>query len=150
MNLTQSQPVSILMDGMLSSLDHVVPVPYEKGSPQSLENYLNLQFGVLIGLTGDLKGKIIYKGDQELFGSLGEAMYGMPMEGEMLKSFAGELGNMISGGLCANVFQQGISLDITSPTIMEGDSKISGFKKGIQFVVTFKEKGNLIIYFLLD
>ncbi|PLR97702.1 chemotaxis protein CheX [Bacillus sp. T33-2] len=139
-----------LLESVLSSLSNVVPAPYRKETLRTVDGPLHVQFGVLIGITGQLKGKLIFKGPVELFGALGESMFGMPLEGEMLKSFAGELGNMISGGFCAKVFEQGISIDITSPTIMEGDSRISGFKAGHEVIVSFDGKGPLSLSVLFD
>ncbi|WP_257985585.1 chemotaxis protein CheX [Bacillus sp. V5-8f] len=147
---TESVPFTTLFDGVLASINNVVPLPYVSQDPRLHEDQLKLQFGVLIGFTGGLKGKILFKADKDVFSRLGEAMFGMPLEGDMLVSFAGELGNMIAGGLCTNVFGQGLTIDITSPTIMEGESKISGFKKAMELSVTFQEKGDLFMYFLLD
>ncbi|RFU63921.1 chemotaxis protein CheX [Peribacillus glennii] len=147
---TESAPFTMLFDGVLASISKVIPVPHVSHDPRLHEEHLKLQFGVLIGFTGGLKGKILFKADREVFSFLGEAMFGMPLEGDMLVSFAGELGNMISGGLCTNVFEQGLTIDITSPTIMEGESRISGFKKAMELPVTFQEKGELFMYFLLD
>ena len=51
---------------------------------------------MLIGITGDVKGLLVLEGNEIVFGGIGEAMFGMPLEGEMLGSFSGELGNMIA------------------------------------------------------
>jgi chemotaxis protein CheX len=146
----KTEPFNELSEAVLSSIAKMVPVPYIREDFQVIEKYVNMKFGILIGFTGDLKGKVLYKGDLQLFSLLGEAMFGMPLEGDMLRSFAGEFGNMISGGLCANVFEKGITIDINSPIIMEGDSKISGFKKGIELIVDFEGQGQLFLYILLD
>jgi chemotaxis protein CheX len=146
---TKAQPLPMLIDGLLDSLRNVVPIPFFTEN-RELDNHVNIHFGVLIGITGELRGKIIFKGDSRIFSSLGEAMFGMPIEGDMLKSFAGEFGNMISGGLCTNVFGKGLTIDITAPAIMEGDSNISGFQSGTQVAVTFAEKGELLISLLVD
>ncbi|RFU71197.1 chemotaxis protein CheX [Peribacillus saganii] len=135
---------------MLASIRSVVPISYDNHSLESVEGHLHLEFAVLIGFTGDQKGKFIFKGEPQVFSAIGESMFGMPLEGEMLISFAGELGNMISGGLCTNVSQNGIIIDITSPTIMEGSSKVSGFKKGMEMKISFHEKGELSLFLLLD
>src|ERR1700730_8244963 len=140
----------LLLDGLAGSLSRVVPLSFERAAQNRLENYLHLEFGVLIGFTGDFKGNLIFKGNPQAFGSLGEVMFGMPLEGDMLRSFAGELGNMVSGGLCTAVFENGICMDISAPTIMEGDSKISGFKKGLELEVNFGEKGCLSLCCLVD
>ena len=88
-----------LLNGTYSTLRTIVPIHHEIKKPRLLEQSLHLQFGVLIGITVDIKGKLILAGDSTIFGSIGESMFGMPLEGDMLLSFSGELGNMIAGGL---------------------------------------------------
>ncbi|WP_409305596.1 chemotaxis protein CheX [Peribacillus sp. SCS-155] len=147
---TETLHFTVLAEAMLQSISNVVPISFEKKSAGAIEDHLHLEFAVLIGLTGELKGKFIFKGEPAVFSAIGESMFGMPLEGEMLVSFAGELGNMICGGLCTNVSQNGIIIDITSPTIVEGLSKISGIKKGMEIVVDFTGKGQLSLNLLLD
>lgn len=138
-----------LLNGTLSSFQSVVPVNFEITKPQLHESSLHLQFGVLIGVTGDIKGKLVFSGDLNLFSYIGEAMYGMSLEGEMLTSFSGELGNMIAGGLSTNVVESGINIDITSPTIMQGNTLLSGYKKAISLKFLNKDAGDMDIYLLL-
>lgn len=150
MSTTAAEPVTELLNGMLHSLRNIVPLPYEKKSPRLLNRHLSLEFGVLIGFTGDLKGKVVFKGEPSVFGSIGQEMFGMPLEGEMLSSFAGELGNMLSGSLCTYLAEKGTVLDITAPTMIEGNSKLSGFESAIELEVTFGEKGSMLLYLLKD
>lgn len=51
------------------------------------EPYEQLEMGVLIGLVGDIKGRIIIDGTPEKFSSLGSAMFGMPLEGAIFGIF---------------------------------------------------------------
>lgn len=88
--------------------------------------HLQLQFGVLIGITGDVKGKLILSGQTDVFSIIGETMFGTTIENDMLTSFSGELGNMIAGGLATNIVNKGLTTDITYPTILKGDTAISG------------------------
>jgi len=111
---------------------------------------LDLQFGVLIGFTGDLKGKLILSGEHAVFSEIGKSMFGMDIEGEMLTSFSGELGNMLAGNLSAKIEEHGIRTDITAPTIMEGKTTLSGFDKAIQLTADFENTGNMDIYLLID
>lgn len=145
----KNKVITELLNGTLSSFKSVVPLNFEITKPQLLESALHLQFGVLIGVTGDIKGKIVFSGDTNLFGSIGEAMYGMSLEGDMLASFSGELGNMIAGGLSTNVVESGINIDITSPTIMQGNTFLSGYKQAIQLKFISEVAGDMDIYLLL-
>src|SRR5690625_2649841 len=102
-----------LLNATLSSIKTVVPVESQIAKPQLLESEFHLNFGILIGITGDIKGKLIFAGDTATFAFIGEGMYGMPLEGEMLQSFSGELGNMIAGGISTDLFQNKTDIAIT-------------------------------------
>lgn len=68
----------------------------------------------------------------------------------MLNSFCGEFGNMIAGGLATIVSEQSVSIDITSPTLIEGDMRMTGFKRSLSIPFTIESTNELTIYLLLD
>ena len=123
---------------------------HEMRKPQILEQSLQLQFGVLIGMMIDIKGKFILAGDSTLFSSIGKSMYGIPLEGDMLLSFSGEFGNMVAGGLSTHLIDRGIKTDITSPTILQGNTILSGHQQVLQMTAVFENKEEMDIYLLLD
>ena len=114
------------------------------------EPYEQLEMGVLIGLVGDIKGSIIIDGTPESFSKIGSAMFGMPLEGEMLESFTGELGNMIAGNLCTYTVQYDLELDITPPTVMVGYLKLYGFKQAFKIPATLDGIGDFVILYTID
>ncbi|SFB35907.1 chemotaxis protein CheX [Lentibacillus halodurans] len=146
----RNKAVTNLLNGTLISLNTVVPIEYTRTNPRLLERDFGLKFGVLIGITGDVKGKLVLSGKSAIFSKVGEAMYGMPLEGDMLISFSGELGNMIAGGLSTNIIENGIDINITAPTMIQGDSTLSGFKQGLSVTASFDHLGDLDIFLLLD
>lgn len=139
-----------LLNGTYESIKAVIPVENDISKPIIVNETMALQFGVLIGMTGDIKGQIILEGEPHLFGGLGESMYGMPLEGEMLNSFSGELGNMIAGQLSTIVSSKDINMDITSPTIVYGDVRLAGYKHVIKLTVALETLGEMYIYLLLQ
>jgi chemotaxis protein CheX len=145
----QSQMISHILNGVSISIKNIIPLKLEVSKPQ-LGQSLEFRFGVLIGIVGDIRGKIVFSGDRNVFGGIGKSMFGMPIEGEMLSSFSGELGNMIAAGLSSNIVEHGIQTDITSPTIMEGHTCLSGFEKAYHILVSCENAGELHIYLLLD
>ena len=114
------------------------------------EPYTQEEMGVLIGLVGDLKGRIIIDGTPATFGAIGAAMFGMPLEGEMLESFTGELGNMLVGNLCTHSSSQGLELDITPPTVMVGTTKLYGFQQAFCLPATIENIGQINILYTID
>lgn len=146
----RSKAATILLNGTFSSLETVVPLKQTRMKPQLLEKDFRIQYGVLIGITGDVRGKMILSGNPQTFSKIGEVMYGMPLEGDMLISFSGELGNMVAGGLSTKVVENGININITSPTMMQGDTTLYGFKQGINVMSSLDSAGDLGICLLLD
>jgi chemotaxis protein CheX len=114
------------------------------------EPYIQKEMGVLIGLVGDLKGRIIIDGSPEIFSAVGSAMFGMPLEGPMLESFTGELGNMIAGNLCTFVGQDNLELDITPPTVMVGNTKLYGFQQAFKIPAIIEGAGDIFILYTID
>lgn len=142
--------VTHLLNGTFQSLDSVIPLKHTISKPILLEEPLPISFGVLIGMTGNIKGKLVIDGDRTVFASIGERMFGTPLEEEMLKSFTGELGNMIAGGLSTNIAQQGIRIEITAPSVIEGSSQITGFKRAIYIPIQFNDKTSFDLSLLMD
>src|SRR5699024_12292347 len=104
-----------------------------------IKDAIKVSLGVLIWIVGDLKGKLVLVGDIHMFCLIGEKMFGMEVTGDMLSSFSGEFGNMLAGSISTNIASEGISIDITSPSLIEGQAKISGFKLAIQTKVSFAD-----------
>ena len=147
---TSSKHITTLLNGTIQSVTQTVPFDIQVGKPSTGTDELHTQFGVLIGITGDVKGQIFFSGKRDAFSTVGQAMFGMELEGEMFKSFCGELGNMITGGLATIISNEGVTIDITSPTMMEGDMKLTGFKRSLKVPLSFEATNELSIYLLLD
>ncbi|MEW9670398.1 chemotaxis protein CheX [Ammoniphilus sp. 3BR4] len=107
------------------------------------------EWGVLIDVTGDIRGRLLVKGTSETFGLLGQNLFGMALEGEMLESFTGEFGNMIAGNLSAHIFQKGFSIDITPPTIFFGSTSFNESEPALSIPVQIEQVGNMDIAWLL-
>jgi|SRR5690625_3623748 len=151
LTIEQRKLVTDLLNGIIVATKNVIPIRHKIGQPALTGESLFLTFGVLIGVTGDMKGKLIVSSkDLNVFYSIAKEMFGTTLDSEMLPSFSGELGNMIAGSLATHIDQQGIQTDITHPTILEGNTKVSGFKQAFQVPVTFEVIGTLTIYLLLD
>ena len=146
----KNKAITDLLNGTYESLKSVIPINYQISKPQLLGKNLEFQFGVLIGVTGDVKGSLILTGDSVVFSSIGEAMFGMPLEGEMLSSFSGELGNMLAGRISTIILENGIQTDITAPTILQGNTTLSGYEKAIHMTANFDHIGAMDIYLLIN
>ncbi|AJD91255.1 hypothetical protein JMA_19380 [Jeotgalibacillus malaysiensis] len=130
--MSTSKVISNLLNGMIHSINKVVPVSIQHSRPSMITvPYQQDQIAVLIGMTGELKGNILLDGDKQHFSSLGESMYGMYLEDDMLISFIGEVGNMIAGNLTTYISSEGVEMDITPPSVMTGETTLHNFKQAI-------------------
>ncbi|MCQ6273933.1 chemotaxis protein CheX [Bacillus sp. V3B] len=143
--------VTDILNGTIESVKGVLPFEISVEKPSLFtQPYLQKGVGVLIGMTGDVRGRLMIDGDEQTFGKIGEGMFGMMVEGELLESFAGELGNMVAGTLSTFISQQGMEMDITPPTVLVGQTKIYGFEKAFRLPVTIHNAGNLTIVLMIE
>lgn len=149
--MTLSQNVTNILNGTIESVKSLLPFQIDLDKPSLFtEPFTQHKIAVLIGMTGDVKGRIIINGDEEIFGNIGEGMFGMKLEGEMLESFAGELGNMLAGNLSTLIAQKGYEMDITPPTVLVGQAKIYGFERAFRLPIHIKDKGTLLIILMVE
>lgn len=144
------EKLNLLLKGVQTSIEQLIPIDHELVDMSELEDTFLIRYGVFIGFMGDMTGKLFIGGDYALFSLIGEKMFGMALEGEMLTSFSGELGNMIAGGTASTIEGEGIEIDITSPTIMDGHTFLSGFKKGYFLKYQLQGDKDLIVHVLMD
>lgn len=146
----RAKSITSLLNGTQKALKSVIPVESTISKPKLDQDYLLVQYGVFIGITGDIKGKLVLVGEEKLFSSLGQVMFGMEVDGDMLVSFSGEFGNMVAGNISTYVVQDGYNINITTPSIIKGSAKVAGHQLGIQLVTSFENLGDLQIHLLLD
>lgn len=94
--------------------------PYLKQSPLAPDNVM-----ILVGITGEIRGQVTLSMKKQVAMDVASSMMmGMPVTDldEMSKSALSELGNMIMGNTATLLFNNGINIDITPPTLMMGDN----------------------------
>jgi len=147
----QNTIIKEVLNCTVEAIKGVIPLELTVGKPTLLNGSFNHHaIGVFIGITGDLPGRIILDGPEDAFAKLGEKMFGMPIEGEMVESFAGEVVNMIAGNMGVALSAKGIMIDITPPIIIVGDSKIAGFKQAIELPLSYTEAGDYRLVLSID
>ena len=141
-----ASPVTALFNASLASIHDLVPI--EVGKPDLVYTpVIQTEFGVLIGILGSIKGRLLILGEQCVFTKAGVAMYGMVPGGELLESFVGEFGNSVAAHAATKLSQERIKIDITPPTTMRGRVQLGGFKNAIQ--VPFRMEGDAKGQFIL-
>jgi len=79
---------------------------------------------IIIGLIGDVKGNIIYGMSVDTAKKIASIMMmGMPVEkfDELPQSAISELVNMLTANIAMNFSNDNINVDISTPTLIEGD-----------------------------
>lgn len=145
-----SKPVTSLITALLNAtlasihgLTHI-----ETGKPDMVSApILQTDYGVLIGIVGDVKGRMFILGESGVFVQAGVTMYGVELTGDMLESFVGEFGNSVAGHTATILYNQAIKIDITPPTTMQGHVKLGGFNKALQvpFQTDNQAQGQLVL-----
>jgi len=115
----------------IANIDFEMGRPYIKSSPYEAKNLI-----ILVGITGEMRGQAAISMDIGLAKKIASAMMmGMPVTelDELSKSALSELGNMIMGNTATLLFNSGVSIDITPPSLMmgEGVSISSGSMKTV-------------------
>lgn len=149
--MSTSKNVQMILNGTITSLTSVIPVKLDVLAPSlTVQPYEQKELSVLIGLIGGIKGRLIIDTSIEAIGTIGQAMFGMTIEGEMIESFTGELGNMVAGNLCTILEKDGLTLDISPPTVMVGTTKFFGFKQAFKLPVVLEGGTKLTVLLTID
>ncbi|MFJ7975348.1 chemotaxis protein CheX [Peribacillus sp. JNUCC 23] len=143
--------ISGVLNGTIQAVKTIIPLNLEMSKPLLInEPFLQNGIGVLIGMTGDVRGRLLIEGNQDAIGRIGETMFGMTLEGEMLESFAAELGNMIAGNLATQLTVDNIVMDISPPTVLVGETKLYGFEKAIHLSITIEADQEIHILLMIE
>lgn len=149
--MSTSKNVQMILNGTITSLTSVIPVKLDVLAPSlTVQPYEQKELSVLIGLIGGIKGRLIIDTSIEAIGTIGQAMFGMTIEGEMIESFTGELGNMVAGNLCTILEKDGLTVDISPPTVMVGTTKFFGFKQAFKLPVVLEGGTKLTVLLTID
>ncbi|MBB5147634.1 MULTISPECIES: chemotaxis protein CheX [Ureibacillus] len=146
-----SKHVQTILNGAIYTLKQIIPMNINIQSPSFLtEPFTHKEIGVLVGLTGDIKGRVILDSTSAIFSAIGMKMFGMNLEGEMLKSFTGEFGNMFAGNLSIQASEKQLFIDVTPPTILIGKTTLHGIDNAIKLPTIIEDIGMLTVLLTID
>lgn len=104
----------------ITQLDAKLGKVYLKNSPYQSEDIL-----IMVGLTGKMRGQAVFSIDRSFALKIASIMMmGMPVTefDEMSKSALSELANMIMGNAATILYNRGINIDITPPSLLVGEN----------------------------
>jgi chemotaxis protein CheX len=150
-SMTATSTITNILNSTIDSVKTVIPAGIRIEKPVLFSSSsIRSSLSVLIGVTGEVQGRLVIEGNKTIFGAISELMYGMQLEGEMLESFTCELGNMIAGNLATHASKRQVSMDITPPTLLIGETMIRGFSQAIAVPIDIAEKGKLNIILMIE
>lgn len=141
--------IQSLLNGISASLKNTVPIEIAF-EPPKLQQAEIIERGIMIGTIGDVKGHLVLSGDEEAFNAIAKRMYGMELEGDMLVSFSCELTNMVGGSLVTLMESSDIQMDITTPSVLNGDQLFPSAANAIQLGCSLEDGYTMNIYYLLE
>ncbi len=105
-------------------LNNFVSEKFSVGKPFIRNNpFPTKEIIIMLGITGDIKGQAVFSLSEDMAKAVASGMMmGMPVDeiDEMAKSALSELGNMIMGNSATLLFNVGVKIDITPPSLVKG------------------------------
>lgn len=104
----------------IANIDAKLGKVYLKNSPYASEDII-----IMVGLTGKIRGQVIFSMKKTLAMSIASSMmFGMPVTefDEISKSAISELANMILGNTATLLYNRGVSIEITPPSLLMGQN----------------------------
>ena len=150
MDVKKLNPIINATDSVFQTMLALKP---EKGEVSIQEDFvMNKEANVIIGMTGDIKGSIVYSFSKDMALEVVENMSGMKMEelDKFVTSAMGELGNIISGKATTGLAEQDLSCDIVPPQIVTGkDINISSESSQVLMVNFNTDLGDFDVSFAI-
>jgi len=127
----------------IAGIDAKLGKVYLKNSPYKSDSVV-----IIVGLTGNMRGQAIFSLSKSVAMSIASSMMGgMPVTelDEISRSAVSELANMILGNAATILFNRGVSIEITPPSLLMGDNmQVSSDKLKIICIPLLFDDGNVI------
>jgi len=138
----------LMLDSLCNTLSSIMPRTVRQAKLVTAPSPWNgSQMGVSIGYASPVSLRMVIDGERDMFGRMGEMMFGMQLEGEMLDSCVGEMANMLAGGTTTILGGLGIATDISPPLLLQS---FDGEGRGVALPVEIEEVGSVRIMLLAD
>ena len=101
---------------------------------------------IMIGVTGEMKGQVMLSLPAESAKDIAsKMMMGMPVNelDDMAKSAICELGNMVMGNASTVFSVKGIGIDITPPTMFQGDFSMNAASPNMCIPIVYEENKSI-------
>jgi len=122
----KAEYVNAFIKASTEVLNNFVTEKFSVGRPYIRQNpFPTKEIVILLGITGDIRGQAVFSLSEQMARAVASGMMmGMPVDeiDEMAKSALSELGNMIMGNSATLLFNLGVKIDITPPSLVKGQA----------------------------
>ena len=122
----KAEYVNAFIKASTEVLNNFVTEKFSVGRPYIRQNpFPTKEIVILLGITGDIRGQAVFSLSEQMARDVASGMMmGMPVDeiDEMAKSALSELGNMIMGNSATLLFNLGVKIDITPPSLVKGQA----------------------------
>ncbi|MCD4713781.1 MAG: chemotaxis protein CheX [Clostridiales bacterium] len=122
----KAEYVNAFIKASTEVLNNFVTEKFSVGRPYIRQNpFPTKEIVILLGITGDIRGQAVFSLSEQMAKAVASGMMmGMPVDeiDEMAKSALSELGNMIMGNSATLLFNLGVKIDITPPSLVKGQA----------------------------
>lgn len=130
-------------------LNHCVPdADIRRGQLQLRQDpHISAGISTYVGLTGALRGRVIYDMNKQTAINLATVMNDEPQVGmnNMVRSTINELANMITGNAATRLCEAGFKVDITPPTFIIGsDTEVYSYRSMEHLVVPLETRCGMV------
>lgn len=144
-----SSAITTLLNAAIKAVDCVIPNVFHSRKPFIANVPVQQsEFGVLIGITGDVRGRLYISTTHQSFATIGKMMSGMDLDDEMLRSFAAEFTNMVAGHTVR--LSEGVTMDISPPTTLVGETKLYGFDRALIVPLHSEDVGTVSLALMIE
>ncbi|MDR6549201.1 chemotaxis protein CheX [Paenibacillus qinlingensis] len=147
--MTQSLQ-NLLLDSVRVSIGNVIPKSLDQAEVSTSNEPLSKdEIGVSINFTNS-EYCMILDGQRVVFSRMSEAIFGMYMEGDMLDSCVSEIANIIAGGTTTILGEQGVSLDITPPSLLQDNFHGNDTSNKLMLPISIETVGDIRVVLLKE
>ena len=141
--------INPFVEGTCSVLAELLSSPIARGKLSLITTPINTQgVAVLIGITGDVEGRVVYDMSEQTAIKIAAVMNGEELAtfNDLAKSTISELANMITGRAITALNNKGYNFDITPPALFSGENmQISNLMLETLVIPLQTSCGNVIV-----
>lgn len=141
---------NLLLNSVRVSIGNIIPKSLDQAEVSTSNEPISKdEIGVSINFTNS-EYCMILDGQRVVFSRMSEAIFGMYMEGEMLDSCVSEIANIIAGGTTTILGEQGVLLDITTPSLLQDNFHFNEHANKLMLPISIETVGDIRVVLLKD